>query len=71
MYNCDSNAECTDIAGSYTCQCKPGYTGNGVTCNGVFGHMYLELSFIDFQSTTYHLLHLIPLQYYTSSKFFY
>ena len=30
--HCDENADCTNIISSYTCDCKPGYTGNGRFC---------------------------------------
>ncbi|MDX2024508.1 MAG: EGF domain-containing protein [Deltaproteobacteria bacterium] len=29
---CSANAICTDTPSSYTCECKAGYSGNGVTC---------------------------------------
>ncbi|XP_071942282.1 uncharacterized protein [Antedon mediterranea] len=29
---CDSNAECTNIIGSYSCDCVAGYEGDGSTC---------------------------------------
>lgn len=29
---CDDNAICTDTLEEYTCTCKTGYTGDGVTC---------------------------------------
>ena len=32
---CSSNAKCTNTAGSRTCACKAGYSGDGVTCNGI------------------------------------
>ena len=31
---CDVNAVCQNTAGSHTCSCKAGYTGNGKTCHG-------------------------------------
>ena len=33
--NCDPNAQCTNIVGSFTCACNTGFTGNGVTCEGM------------------------------------
>ena len=33
-HGCDTNASCTEInVTSYTCECNPGYTGDGYTCN--------------------------------------
>ena len=32
LNDCDMNADCTDIPGSYVCNCRPGYTGNGTFC---------------------------------------
>jgi len=34
IHNCDNNANCTNIPGSYTCKCKIGYSGNGFSCEG-------------------------------------
>ncbi|KAL9970505.1 hypothetical protein ACROYT_G022891 [Oculina patagonica] len=31
-HNCSSNAVCVDLPGSFQCNCKVGYTGNGVNC---------------------------------------
>ena len=30
--NCNANAACADTEGSFTCTCREGYTGDGVTC---------------------------------------
>ena len=33
--DCDENADCTNTDGSYTCSCQPGFSGDGITCNGL------------------------------------
>ena len=35
-YECDQNADCINSAGSYTCQCRSGYTGDGHVCTGKY-----------------------------------
>ena len=35
-HGCDSNAQCTDSPGSYSCICDSGFTGDGVDCDGVW-----------------------------------
>ena len=44
--NCDINADCTNTIGSYTCKCRLGYSGNGVSCNGK--KLLLAASYIKF-----------------------
>ncbi|WP_158627253.1 FG-GAP-like repeat-containing protein [Corallococcus sp. AB045] len=33
--NCNENATCTNIGGSFTCDCNAGYEGDGVTCTNI------------------------------------
>ena len=35
-HNCASNANCTDTMGSFMCQCRAGFTGDGTTCRGYY-----------------------------------
>ena len=44
--NCNALATCTDTVGSYRCSCKSGYSGNGVSCQGVFHPWHLFNEFI-------------------------
>ena len=32
---CNEWATCSNTVGSYTCKCKEGYTGDGITCTGI------------------------------------
>ena len=34
--NCHLNATCTNTDGSFLCNCRPGFSGDGVTCIGKF-----------------------------------
>ena len=33
---CDSNANCENTNGSFICQCKIGFTGDGASCSGEY-----------------------------------
>ena len=33
---CDAYAMCTNTIGSFTCECNPGFEGNGFTCTGKY-----------------------------------
>ena len=34
-HNCDINAVCTNTEGGFTCECKEGWSGDGVSCTGI------------------------------------
>ena len=34
LNDCDENANCIDILGSYNCSCNLGYEGDGFNCTG-------------------------------------
>ena len=36
-HNCHADANCTNTKGSFFCTCRTGYSGDGVTCTGIFG----------------------------------
>ena len=40
---CDTNAMCTNVIGSYTCECKGGFSGDGTSCTGKCYHEYFIL----------------------------
>jgi hypothetical protein len=33
-HTCDKNADCSNTVGSFTCQCRNGFTGSGQACTG-------------------------------------
>ena len=42
-HNCHGNAACNNTVGSYSCSCNTGYSGDGITCSGIF-YSFLELT---------------------------
>ena len=50
-HNCSENALCTDIIGSFECDCLAGYTGNGVNCTSKLFFLMLTVMHINFFST--------------------
>ena len=34
-FDCDDNAECSNTPGSYQCDCRAGYSGNGMICTDI------------------------------------
>lgn len=41
--DCDTNANCINTNGSYTCSCKDGYYGNGEICFSEYTVIYMSL----------------------------
>ena len=41
-HNCDINARCDNIFGSFNCTCVQGYSGNGVNCSGMTSNSELD-----------------------------
>ena len=41
--DCNDDSDCSNTQGSYTCSCKPGYTGDGKNCSGGKGSFLVSL----------------------------
>ena len=42
---CHKDARCVNEVGSFRCECKPGYEGNGKTCIGIYPVFLLQVVF--------------------------
>ena len=40
---CDTNADCNNIPGSFTCDCRLGYSGDGFNCTSMFHAEFIIL----------------------------
>ena len=38
---CRADARCTNTPGNFTCDCLPGYNGDGFTCTGKLASVYI------------------------------
>ena len=36
IHDCHENSTCANYAGSFSCYCNSGFTGNGTYCKGLF-----------------------------------
>ena len=46
----DDNAHCVNSVGNYSCQCNPGFTGDGYNCSGkYYTYMYSYHSNLNFE----------------------
>ena len=42
-HDCSSDGDCSNVMGSYQCACKPGFTGDGKTCQGKLSFYFSKL----------------------------
>lgn len=47
---CGSNADCTNVIGSFMCNCSQGYTGDGFTCEGMWVTLPNKISILRLSS---------------------
>ena len=41
-HNCNANATCSNTIGGFSCSCNSGFSGNGVSCSGIFIYLFIE-----------------------------
>ena len=54
-YPCHVRADCTESFGSYSCQCKDGYTGDGLQCTSNYVYHSYNYSTINFMRSNHKL----------------
>ncbi len=47
LNNCHSDAICVNEVGNFSCACRPGYRGDGVSCEGVCHKMTCSVALTD------------------------
>ena len=60
---CHANATCLERNGSFQCDCKSGFTGNGTECQGNMAQMNLNANFHCVTSCHYYCCSLIRFEY--------
>ena len=56
--DCHADAICTNTPGSFSCECKPGYTGDGVNaCDGI-EYLIITLFQVHFKNSHFLLMRL-------------
>ncbi|MCP4351131.1 MAG: hypothetical protein GY795_37175, partial [Desulfobacterales bacterium] len=43
-HTCSLNANCANTVGSFECECKAGYSRDGVICKGIYSNTAIQLS---------------------------
>ena len=43
-HDCSSKADCSNLLGSFQCACRPGFTGDGKTCQGRLGNTLMLIN---------------------------
>ncbi len=59
--NCNATADCTNTDGSFTCDCWDGYSGNGVSCTGIFYYKYVFILILNISSPSSQMTMNVPI----------
>ena len=52
LHNCDMNADCADTDGSFTCTCREGFEGDGISCNSKKDCLHRSSELVKYQMFT-------------------